>query len=124
MPPPHRPSQNLISIGRDRTETHFRIRLLLNRAAPYIPRQVGWLCGAPDENVRQSRDRPLGEGRYVWVGALYEEVGLDERAESIAVVIATGVNAQGGHGVLRVDVIPIMSEVGWTALLKSQKERG
>lgn len=86
--------------------------------------QVSQLCGALDEKVRQFRDRPLGESRYVWVDALYEKVRVDERVESMAVVIATGVNPQGRREVLGLDVIPAESEEGWTLFLKSLKERG
>ena len=86
--------------------------------------QVSRLCAALDEKVRQFRERPLGETRYVWVDALYEKVRLDERVESMAVVIATGVNLQGRREVLGVDVITAESEEGWAQFLKSLKERG
>jgi putative transposase len=58
------------------------------------PGQVSQLCSALDEKVRKLREGPLGV-RYVWVDALYEKVRVDDRAESMAVVIATGVNLQG-----------------------------
>jgi len=86
--------------------------------------QVSHLCASLDEKVRQFRERPLGESRYVWVDALYEKVRMDERVESMAVVIATGVNPQGRREVLGFDVIPAESEEGWTAFFKSLKERG
>lgn len=86
--------------------------------------QVSALCAALDEKVRQFRERPLGEIRYVWVDALYEKVREDERVESMAVVIATGVNLQGRREVLGLDVIPTESEEGWTQFFKGLKERG
>jgi len=86
--------------------------------------QVSQLCTALDEKVRQFRERPLGEIRYVWVDALYEKVREEERVESMAVVIATGVNLQGRRGVLGLDVIPTESEEGWTQFFKGLKERG
>jgi len=86
--------------------------------------QVSQLCAALDEKVRQLRERPLGEIRYVWVDALYEKVREDERVESMAVVIATGVNLQGRREVLGLDVIPTESEEGWTQFFKGLKERG
>ena len=86
--------------------------------------QVSQLCSALDEKVRQFRERPLGESRYVWVDALYEKVGEGDRVESMAVVIATGVNGQGRREVLGFDVIPTESEEGWTQFFKSLKERG
>jgi len=86
--------------------------------------QVSQLCTALDEKVRQFRERPLGESRYVGVDALYEKVREDDRVESMAVVIATGVNAQGRREVLGFDVIPTESDEGWTQFFKSLKERG
>ena len=86
--------------------------------------QVSQLCGALDEKVRQFCERPLGEIRYVWVDALYEKVRQDNRVESMAVVIAKGVNLQGRREVLGFDLIPAESEEGWTAFFKSLKERG
>lgn len=86
--------------------------------------QVSQLCAALDEKVRQFRERPLGESRYVWVDALYEKVREDDRVESMAVVIATGINAQGRREVLGFDVMPTETEEGWTQFFKSLKERG
>ncbi len=86
--------------------------------------QVSQLCTALDEKVRQFRERPLGEIRYLWVDALYEKVRIDDRVESMAVVIATGVNLQGRREVLGLDVLPAESEESWTQFLKSLKERG
>ena len=86
--------------------------------------QVSQLCSGLDDKVRQFRERPLGEIRYIWVDAVYEKVREDERVESMAVVIATGVNLQGRREVLGFDVIPTESEQGWVDFLKSLKERG
>ena len=86
--------------------------------------QVSQLCSALDEKVRQFRERPLGEHRYVWLDALYEKVRVNDRVESMAVVIATGVNRDGRREVLGLDVLPAESEEGWTGFLKSLKERG
>ncbi len=49
---------------------------------------------------------------------------LDNRVESMAVAIATGVNLQGRREVLGFDVIPAESEEGWAAFFKGLKERG
>lgn len=86
--------------------------------------QVSQLCSALDEKVRQFRERRLGESRYVWVDALYEKVREDNHVESMAVVIATGVNCQGRREVLGLDVIPTETEEGWGQFFKSLKERG
>src|SRR5271169_2040851 len=86
--------------------------------------QVSQLCAALDEKVRKFREGPLGEIRYMWVDALYEKVRVDDRVESMAVVIAIGVNLEGRRQVLGLDVIPAESEEGWAQFFKSLKERG
>lgn len=86
--------------------------------------QVSQLCQTLDDKVRQFRDRPLGESRYVWVDALYEKVRVDERVESMAVVIATGVNPEGRREVLGFDVVAAETEESWAGLFKNLKERG
>ena len=86
--------------------------------------QVSQLCAGLDDKVQQFRERRLGESRYVWVDAVYEKVREDERVESMAVVIATGVNPQGRREVLGLDVIPTETEEGWTQFFKALKERG
>ncbi|MBL8173739.1 MAG: IS256 family transposase [Bryobacterales bacterium] len=86
--------------------------------------QVSQLCSALDEQVERFRERKLDQSRYVWVDALYEKVREDGRVESMAVVIATGVNAQGRREVLGMDVFPTESEEGWTQFLKDLKARG
>jgi len=86
--------------------------------------QVSQLCASLDEKVRQFRERPLGEIPYVWVDALYEKVRVDERVESMAVVVATGVNVEGRREVLGFAVIAAESEDGWGEFFKSLKERG
>jgi transposase-like protein len=48
----------------------------------------------------------------------------DERVESMAVVIATGVNLQGRREVLGLDVIPTESEEGWTQFFQGLRGRG
>jgi transposase-like protein len=60
----------------------------------------------------------------MWVDALYEKVRVDDRVESMAVIIATGVNLEGRREVLGLDVIPTESEEGWAQFFKSLKERG
>jgi putative transposase len=86
--------------------------------------QVSQLCETLDDKVRQFRERPLGESRYVWVDALYEKVRVDERVESMAVVIATGVNNEGRREVLGFDVVTAETEESWAGLFKNLKDRG
>jgi transposase-like protein len=86
--------------------------------------QVSQLCAGLDEKVRAFRERPLGEIRYLWIDALYEKVREDERVESMACVIATGIGPSNRREVLGFDLIPTESEEGWAQFLKSLKERG
>ena len=86
--------------------------------------QVSQLCAGLDEKVQQFRERKLGVSRYVWVDAMYEKVREDQRVESMAVVIATGINEQGRREVLGFDIIPTESEEGWAQFFKDLKERG
>jgi putative transposase len=86
--------------------------------------QVSQLCATLDEKVRKFREAPLGEIRYVWVDALYEKVRVDDRVESMAVVIATGANLEGRREVLGFDVIAAETEEGWAEFFKGLKERG
>ena len=86
--------------------------------------QVSQLCAGLDDKVQQFRERRLGESRYVWVDAIYEKVREGERVESMAVVIATGINPQGRREVLGLDVIPTETEEGWSQFFKALKERG
>ena len=60
----------------------------------------------------------------MWVDALYEKVRVDGRLESMAVVIATGVNPEGRREVLGFDVVPAETEEGWTAFFKNLKKPG
>jgi putative transposase len=55
------------------------------------------------------RERPFGEFRYVRVDAM-SEIREDEQVESMAVVIATGVNPRSPREVLGLDLIPTESE--------------
>jgi putative transposase len=86
--------------------------------------QVSQLCATLDEKVRKFREAPLGEIRYVWVDALYEKVRVDDRVESMAVVIATGANLEGRREVLGFEVIAAETEEGWAEFFKGLKERG
>jgi len=85
---------------------------------------VSQWCASLDDKVRQFCERPLAEIRAVWVDALYEKVREDERVESMAVVIATGVNLQGWREVHGLDLMPTESEEGWTRFFRSLPERG
>ena len=59
--------------------------------------QVSELAKSLDEAVAAFRNRPLDAGpyTYVWVDALTQKVREGGRIVNVAVVIATGVNAEG-----------------------------
>jgi putative transposase len=79
-----------------------------------------------DREVTPVRQRPLGHTTfpYVFVDVTYVKARIDHQVVSRAVVIATGVTAEGGREVLGVDVGDSKDEVFWTALLTSLKDRG
>ncbi len=88
--------------------------------------QVSELARSLDETVTAFRNRPL-DGRpytYVWVDALTQRCREDGRIVNVAVVIATGVNADGHREVLGMDVITTEDGAGWTAFLRGLVARG
>lgn len=87
---------------------------------------VSRICADIDREVAPVRQRPLGHVAfpYVFVDATYVKARVDHQVVSRAVVIATGVTAEGGREVLGVDVGDSEDEVFWTAFLTSLKDRG
>lgn len=88
--------------------------------------QVSAMAASLDSMVESFRNRPLDAGpySYVWVDALVQRVREDGRVQNVAVVVATGVNAQGLREVLGVDVITVEDGAGWTAFLRGLVARG
>ena len=72
------------------------------------------------------RTRPLAHTGfpYVFLDATYLKARVDGRVVSRAVVIATGVTADGGREVLGLDVGDSEDGAFWTAFLRSLKARG
>ncbi len=87
---------------------------------------VSRICGEIDEQVAVLRDRRLGHTSfpYVFVDATYVKARVNHQVVSRAVVVATGVTADGNREVLGVDVGDSEDEVFWTAFLRSLKKRG
>jgi putative transposase len=87
---------------------------------------VSRICGEIDEQVEVFRTRPLGHLAfpYVDVDATFVRARVDHHIVSRAVVIATGVAADGNREVLGLDVGDSEDEVFWTQFLRSLKERG
>ena len=88
--------------------------------------QVSEMAKTLDAMVEAFRNRPLDAGpyTYVWVDALVQRVREDGRVQNVAVVLATGVNAEGKREVLGVDVITAEDGAGWTAFLRGLVARG
>ena len=85
--------------------------------------EVSRICAGLDERVAAFRNRTLGhiEFPYVYLDATYVHVRDDALGQVVsrAVVVATGVTAQGGREVLGVDVGDSEDETFWTAFLRS-----
>jgi len=87
---------------------------------------VSRICEQLDEEVAAFRDRALDhiEFPYVFVDATYLNGRKDHRVVSRAVVVATGVAADGNREVLDLDVGDTEDEVFWTTFLRRLRKRG
>ena len=87
--------------------------------------EVSRLCASLDSQVKAFRTRRLdGEYPYVFLDARYEHVREDERVQSMAVIIAYGVKADGVRDVLALDVILSESLEEWRGFLQGLVARG
>jgi transposase-like protein len=87
--------------------------------------QVSRLCQSLDDEVERFRQRPLeGLYPYLWVDATFIKVRIEGRVVSMAVVLATGVTAEGQREVLGLDIGPSEDGAFWTAFLRSLVARG
>jgi transposase-like protein len=88
--------------------------------------EVSRICGELDGEVAAFRSRSLAHTAfpYVFLDATYLKARVDGRVVSRAVVIATGVSADGGREVLGLDVGDSEDGAFWTAFLRSLKARG
>src|SRR5215210_100961 len=88
--------------------------------------EVSRICAELDTEVAAFRSRTLAHTAfpYVFVDATYLKARVDGRVVSRAVVIATGVTADGGREVLGLDVGDSEDGAFWTAFLRSLKARG
>ena len=87
---------------------------------------VSRMAAELDEAVAEFRNRPLDAGpyTYVWMDALTQKVREGGRIVNVAVVTATGVNADGHREILGVDVITTDHGAGWLAFLRGLIARG
>jgi putative transposase len=88
--------------------------------------EVSRICADLDTEVAAFRDRSLAAQRfrYVFLDATYCKARVDHRVVSQAVVVATGVAADGHREVLGFEVGDSEDGAFWTAFLRSLKTRG
>jgi putative transposase len=90
--------------------------------------EVSRICKGLDERVDAFRNRTLGHigFPYVYLDATYINVRDDALGQVVsrAVVIATGITANGDREVLGVDIGDSEDETFWTRFLRSLRDRG
>ena len=88
--------------------------------------EVSRICAQLDHDVAAWRSRPLDEQAfpYVFLDATYCKVRISQRVVSQAVVIATGVSADGRREVLGCAVGDSETQAFWTEFLRSLRDRG
>jgi putative transposase len=88
--------------------------------------EVSRICAGLDEEVAAFRDRSLADASfpYVYLDATYCKARVGRRVVSQAIVVATGVRADGNREVLGFDVGDSENGAFWTAFLRSLKARG
>jgi transposase-like protein len=98
----------------------------LGASAGVSKSEVSRICADLDEEVGAFRDRSLAEIAYpyVFLDATYCKARVNRRVVSQAVVIATGVTADGRREVLGFDVGDSEDGAFWTAFLRGLKARG
>ncbi|MDF7809324.1 IS256 family transposase [Pontiellaceae bacterium B12219] len=77
-----------------------------------------------DEELEKWRTRPLGRVEYLILDARYEKVRMNGSVVSCAVLVATGVLADGKRSVLGVSVSMSEAEIHWREFMLSLKKRG
>jgi putative transposase len=88
--------------------------------------EVSRICAKLDGEVATWRARPLDEQPfpYVFLDATYCKVRINQRVVSQAVIIATGVSADGKREVLGCAVGDSETEAFWTEFLRDLRDRG
>ena len=88
--------------------------------------RVSQMAKELDHQVEAFRTRPLDGApyTYVWLDALTQKVREDGRIANVAMVVATGVNAQGAREILGLDLHTSEDGAGWTAFLRGLVARG
>ncbi len=88
--------------------------------------QVSRICGELDGAVAEFRERRLDhiEFPYVFLDATYVKAHEGARVVSKAIIVATGVGADGNREVLGLAVGDSEDKAFWTAFLRSLRARG
>jgi putative transposase len=88
--------------------------------------EVSRICQGLDQEVTAFRDRPLSHIAfpYIYLDATYCKTRVDHRIVSQAVVIATGISADGRREVLGFAVGDSEEAAFWTEFLRSLRQRG
>ena len=88
--------------------------------------QVSRMAADLDEQVHAFRTRPLDAGPYTFVAADALSVKVREggRVVNIAVMVATGVNADGHREILGIEVSTAEDGAGWLAFFRDLTARG
>ncbi|RFA17620.1 IS256 family transposase [Subtercola boreus] len=88
--------------------------------------QVSEMAKDLDEQVEQFRTRPLDAGPYTFVAAdaLTMKVREGGRVVKVAVLLATGVNAEGYREILGVQTSSIEDGAGWLTFWRDMVARG
>src|SRR6202163_3265370 len=89
------------------------------------PRSRSRECGEIDERVRTFLSRPIeGEWPYVWLDATYVKARRDHHIVSVAVIVAVGVQQEGGGEGRGMSVGHSEAEPFWVEFLRSLTRRG
>ncbi len=86
--------------------------------------QVSRAAAKLDDMLQAWRERPLGEVTYLFLDARYEKVRENGQLRDAAVLIATGIDAEGRRQGLGLTVTLSEKKDHWRVFLKSLKERG
>ena len=88
--------------------------------------QVSTMATDLDEHVASFRTRPLDAGPYTFVAAdaLTMKVREGGRVVKVAVMVATGVNADGHREILGLEVTSGEDGAGWLAFFRGLVARG
>ncbi|OYV72946.1 MAG: hypothetical protein B7Z72_03620 [Gemmatimonadetes bacterium 21-71-4] len=100
------------------------LQALLGPEVAISSTQVSRAAEQLDAGLAAWRERPLGETPYVLLDARYERIREGGRLIDCAVLVATGITADGKRRVLGVSVAFSEAEVHWRSFLESLVLRG